>query len=1150
MTTNRYLCNIQRLAVLVLLTVAGTAVLQALPVEHYATSSRLATGRWRKVEVTQTGMQLLTTAMLRSMGFTNPEKVNVYGYGGRKLSDLLNTASYIDDLPMQPVVRTDAGIIFYGVNTVTWNVKSVDDYPYDASMNHYSSKSFYFISDVEPDSVTQIPVLEWQEDPMVLNRSTTFLERLVHEVDLAHPLNSGEWWLGEDFTQQTSHEFKFELPGHADSVAGMVTTFGTHTIQPTKFLVKVNDRDMPEKKEQTIQGRQSDENFINLGIATHQVSDITDAMKVSIEYVPTGIVYFARLSSIKVYYNRRLEMTNGLLSFHSLYTYNPLQTYEISGASATTQIWDVTNPAMPKRINYTLKDNKAIFTTRETEYHEFVAFEPSAVKKSPQMVAAAVTNQDVHSVATPDMVIISPREYLDQARRIGEMHDRVDGMDTYIVTPEALYNEFSSGSPDITAYRKALKMWYDRTPGKLKYCLLLGRPSYDPRQISTVTQSAGYPRTLTWQEPGEHSGATEETEINSSCTDDYIAMLDDNPWSFNIYTNNTLNIALGRMPFRSVTHATQMVDKLIKYVENPSLGAWRNTITMLSDNGDRFAHFDQTNISHDRMLQNGGSNFLYEKIHLSGEKPTNTSLGREYPLSKQRMLQMLDRGTGLFFYIGHGNPRELTHEHLFTYTDICEMSNRYMPIFYTSTCELTRWDADEVSAGEIMWSHPESGAIGMLSTSRSVQIGGTGEGEFSFGVARNIFGTDSTGKALGIGEVMRRAKNYVGTGENRLLFVTLGDPAMRVINPRIEAVVDEIDGIDPSTLIDPDFPVYKGGSKVNIKGSIRRGENVARDFDGMVHLTLYDAERVMKTQDPDTATRKIDQRLYNIRTNKVYEGLVKVTGGRWEASIPVTMDIENNFSPASLTMYAYSNEGMEANGAFSSLYLYGMEENLNDTEGPAVTGMGLNTYNFKPGSQVDPNPVFYAAFSDPSGINLASSGVGHEMIINIDNKTYFTNIRDYYMPSADYENGGTVTYPLSDLEPGPHTLEFSICDNLGNQTRKTLDFIVTVSPKPIIYEVIPDCNPARTSVTFSLVHNRLAEATECSISVYDLSGRKVWTGELSGKTDLMTGPTIQWDLCDGSGRRVPRGIYLYRATVESADGVAVSKTGKLAVTEK
>ena len=55
---------------------------QAIPLDHYAASSRLAKGRWRKVEVTQTGMQLLTNTQLKAMGFSDPAKVNVYGYGG------------------------------------------------------------------------------------------------------------------------------------------------------------------------------------------------------------------------------------------------------------------------------------------------------------------------------------------------------------------------------------------------------------------------------------------------------------------------------------------------------------------------------------------------------------------------------------------------------------------------------------------------------------------------------------------------------------------------------------------------------------------------------------------------------------------------------------------------------------------------------------------------------------------------------------------------------------------------------------------------------------------------------------------------------------------------------------------------------------
>ena len=87
-------------AALMLMCILG---MEALPLEHYATSSKLAKGRWRRIEVSETGMQLITTAQLKAWGFSNPEKVNVYGYGGQKLSMLLNTNKYIDnDLLYEP----------------------------------------------------------------------------------------------------------------------------------------------------------------------------------------------------------------------------------------------------------------------------------------------------------------------------------------------------------------------------------------------------------------------------------------------------------------------------------------------------------------------------------------------------------------------------------------------------------------------------------------------------------------------------------------------------------------------------------------------------------------------------------------------------------------------------------------------------------------------------------------------------------------------------------------------------------------------------------------------------------------------------------------------------------------------------------------
>jgi hypothetical protein len=66
-----------------------------------------------------------------------------------------------------------------------------------------------------------------------------------------------------------------------------------------------------------------------------------------------------------------------------------------------------------------------------------------------------------------------------------------------------------------------------------------------------------------------------------------------------------------------------------------------------------------------------------------------------------------------------------------------------------------------------------------------------------------------------------------------------------------------------------------------------------------------------------------------------------------------------------------------------------------------------------------------------------------------------------------------------------------------------------------------------------------------TISIYDMLGRQVWSESHTGRSDMFT--TVTWNLTDGSGCRVGRGIYLYRATI-TADGVSSSsKVQKLAV---
>lgn len=76
----------------------------AFSISHYATNSKLATGKWVKIKVTNTGVHEITAEELSAMGFSNISNVRIYGSGGQLISEVLN-GDAPDDLVKVPVWR-------------------------------------------------------------------------------------------------------------------------------------------------------------------------------------------------------------------------------------------------------------------------------------------------------------------------------------------------------------------------------------------------------------------------------------------------------------------------------------------------------------------------------------------------------------------------------------------------------------------------------------------------------------------------------------------------------------------------------------------------------------------------------------------------------------------------------------------------------------------------------------------------------------------------------------------------------------------------------------------------------------------------------------------------------------------------------------
>ena len=89
-------------------------------------------------------------------------------------------------------------------------------------------------------------------------------------------------------------------------------------------------------------------------------------------------------------------------------------------------------------------------------------------------------------------------------------------------------------------------------------------------------------------------------------------------------------------------------------------------------------------------------------------------------------------------------------------------------------------------------------------------------------------------------------------------------------------------------------------------------------------------------------------------------------------------------------------------------------------------------------------------------------------------------------------------------------------------------------------------NPAKTSTSFRIIHDRINSLLDVKLEVFDTSGRLLWSRTESGVSTDNT-YTVNWDLRIDSGSQLNTGLYLYRLSISSDGSVYTSKTKKLIV---
>lgn len=1113
--------------------------------DKYAEASALSHGTWVKIDISTPGLQTLSRRTLNNFGFSNPDNVYVYGYGGRMISEAL-TQSQPDDLPPVPFQRGgDGSISFYAVgNIATIPLASTrTGMTFSHTINPYGDTSYYFLSDVKPEKET--PVLDLSSTQGVTPR-TSATRQLVHEVDLIQGATSGRNYLGEDFRSQKSQEFNFDLPDNADGNARINVRFAANTSgAPSSIMVSANGQRLPATQSDRIGAVTSSDQYYQVAQTVKSAEGVGNTLKVGIEYSQSGVVTMARLDWIEVEYTQSLAMRDGQLLFHVNGGIN--EAYSISGATESTVVWDVTDPGNVSLVKGSFDPAAKTLTLelKDKGFREFFAFEPSAKGASPAG-RIKVASQNIHGMATPDMVIISPEEYTSAAERIADLHRRLDGMTVHVLTPEKIYNEFSSGNVDLSAFRKLLKMWHDRSladsASNFRYCLLLGRPTYDQKMKNPETIKAAYPRVPIWQ------SATGLSESVSYCTDDFIGMLDDETRERNMW-DRTINVGVGRYPVTSAAEAETVADKLEAYMTNPGYGVWRNNVMAIADDGDSAAHLKQTE-SGLKIMQSEepGANYAYDRVYLDAFERKMTGTGLQFPDAKEKMLRKWEKeGTAFISYVGHANPKEWGHEKLLTWEDITGMSNQRLPVLYASTCSFGKWDAESVSGAEVMLHNSAGGVIALITPSRTVYIN---RNEYiTDAMSAEFFRRDDDGLGQRLGDIVRLGKNNCRQKDDNMnRYHMMGDPALRMPVPRYTVTLDSI-ADRPVAAEQADSPVLQARSSVRITGRITDAEGNKVTFNGPVQYTLFDAEKSVKTY--GWGENGVEW-VFNDRSSKLATGSASVRDGEWSATILMPTEIANNYTPALITLYAYDTTTLEeANGSSERIYVYGYDTDaLEDSEGPEIENFCINSMSFADGDVVHADPIALATFSDNSGINISDAGIGHKMSLTLDGDKIYDDLGNFFEPDAEDDGKGSIAYPLPHLEPGDHTLKLTVWDNANNSSSASVNFKVGINLKPELTELNTVYDRDTDMLNVSLTTDRALSRLDFRLECFALDGLLLWSMERNAYCGKDSALSYSWDLTDSEGRRLPRGIYVLRSTVGTDEGITQTESKKIAIPAK
>lgn len=374
-----------------------------------------------------------------------------------------------------------------------------------------------------------------------------------------------------------------------------------------------------------------------------------------------------------------------------------------------------------------------------------------------------------------DYLLIAHRDLWPAAEALAT-YRRSRGLSVALVDIQDVYDEWSNGRLDPRAIRDFVAYAYGNWQGPApSYLMLLGSGHFDYRlRAGLTTQPVLVPTYFACVDPWLCEVAVENEFVTVSGAD------------------RVPDLALGRLPARTLAEATVMVDKIISYESSPPPGAWTNTLTFVADNA-RGADGVPDTAGNFEAITNGIMTLVpaqYTANRVFYDPYPNDDGGEPYRYrtvnaTTDAIVAAVNGGTAFLNYVGHASITTWAHEALLRArddgrNDVTRFNNgARQPIVLDMACISGNFADPSFSGIEVMMLGRANGGsvAGWGATGFGVA---TGHDQLHRGFYQAVFGSGV--RTLGLATAAGKLALWA-SGRNLDLMDTfdlLGDPALRI----------------------------------------------------------------------------------------------------------------------------------------------------------------------------------------------------------------------------------------------------------------------------------------------------------------------------------------------------------------------------------